>query len=41
MSERNKIIAMAADHGGYEMKEFLKEKLISEGYEIKDFGTFS
>lgn len=32
---------MAADHGGYEMKEFLKEKLISTGYEIKDFGTFS
>lgn len=32
---------MAADHGGYEMKEFLKEKLNSTGYEIKDFGTFS
>jgi ribose 5-phosphate isomerase B len=41
MSARNKIIAMATDHGGYKMKEFLKEKLISTGYEIKDFGTFS
>lgn len=34
-------IAMAADHGGYEMKEFLKDKLLSEGYDIKDFGTNS
>lgn len=41
MNRHSKIIAMAADHGGYEMKEFVKEKLNSEGYEIKDFGTFS
>ena len=32
---------MASDHGGYEMKEYLKEKLIENGFEIKDFGTFS
>jgi ribose 5-phosphate isomerase B len=41
MGARNQIIAMASDHGGYEMKEFLKGKLISEGYKINDFGTFS
>lgn len=34
-------IAMACDHGGFEMKEFLKQKLINAGYEIKDFGTNS
>jgi len=32
---------MASDHGGFEMKEYLKKKLILSGYEIKDFGTFS
>ena len=41
MNKSGKIIAMASDHGGYEMKEYLRKKLIFEGYEIKDFGTFS
>lgn len=34
-----KIIPIASDHGGYEMKEFLIEKLKEAGYEVKDFGT--
>lgn len=33
-------IAIAADHAGFEYKEFLKQQL-SEKYEIKDFGTYS
>ncbi|RLD44759.1 MAG: ribose 5-phosphate isomerase B [Bacteroidetes bacterium] len=41
MNERGRIIVMASDHGGYEMKEYIKEKLLEEAYEIKDFGTFS
>ncbi len=41
MSKSGRIIAMASDHGGYEMKEYLRKKLISAGYEIKNFGTFS
>ena len=32
---------MASDHGGYEMKEYLKNKLVLTGHEIKDFGIFS
>jgi len=32
---------MACDHGGYEMKEFLRKKLVKLGYLIKDMGTFS
>lgn len=35
-----KKIALAADHAGYEMKEYLKMMLGSQ-YELKDFGTFS
>lgn len=41
MGEDSQKIAMASDHGGIEMKKYIKEKLISNGYEIQDFGTFS
>ena len=34
-------LAMASDHGGFSMKEFLKQKLEDQGYKIKDFGTHS
>lgn len=36
----NRLICIAADHAGFEMKEKLKKKFASEG-EIKDFGTNS
>jgi len=36
-----KLIGMASDHAGVEMKNFLKEWLESQGYEIRDFGTHS
>lgn len=41
MLNKEKIIPISSDHGGFEMKEFIKEKLISLGYNIKDLGTFS
>lgn len=41
MLDKSNIIPVACDHGGYELKENLKEKLIEEGYLIHDFGTFS
>ena len=41
MGVRDIIIAMASDHGGYEMKEYLKKKLLLKDFEIKDFGIFS
>ena len=34
-------IALAADHGGFELKEALKERLKEIGHEVKDYGTFS
>lgn len=34
-------IAIAADHAGYDLKEYLKERLTSFGIEISDFGTHS
>ena len=35
----NRIIPIASDHGGFEMKQYLVEKLTEAGYEVKDFGT--
>jgi len=36
-----KTIPLASDHGGYEMKSYLAEKLRAAGYEVVDFGTNS
>jgi ribose 5-phosphate isomerase B len=33
-------IGIAADHGGYELKEYLKSFLKEKGYTVKDFGAF-
>jgi ribose 5-phosphate isomerase B len=35
------IIPIASDHGGFEMKQYLIEKLKESGYEVRDFGTYS
>lgn len=32
-------IGIAADHGGFELKEKLKEWLLQKGYNVKDFGA--
>jgi len=34
-------IAIGSDHAGFEYKEKLRALLLSEGHEVKDFGTFS
>ena len=34
-------IALASDHGGYEMKEQIKTWLTEMGYEYEDFGCYS
>ncbi len=36
-----KLIGIAADHAGYELKETLKPMLEDMGYQVKDFGTHS
>ena len=35
------MIAIACDHGGYELKETVKAHLQEKGYEVRDFGTNS
>lgn len=34
-------IAVGCDHAGFEYKEQIKKMLSDDGYEVKDFGTFS
>lgn len=34
-------IVLAADHGGYELKEIIKEYLNSQGHQIEDVGCYS
>jgi ribose 5-phosphate isomerase B len=38
---KQKRVPIASDHGGFEMKSFLIEKLRANGYEVVDFGTDS
>lgn len=41
MKDTSKQLAMASDHGGFAMKEFIKVKLLELGFNVKDYGTFS
>lgn len=34
------MIAIGSDHGGFALKEQVKEHLIGKGYEVKDFGCY-
>ena len=36
-----KTLAIGCDHAGYDLKEYLKEKLQSLDYLVDDFGTYS
>ena len=41
MFNKSITIPIACDHGAFEMKSFLVEKLKSEGYLVEDMGTYS
>lgn len=36
-----KIIGVASDHAGFEIKEYAKTWLEEQGYSVKDFGTYT
>ena len=40
-SSRHRPVVLAADHAGYELKEYLKRFLLEAGYEVRDLGTDS
>jgi ribose 5-phosphate isomerase B len=35
----SEMIAIAADHAGYELKNLLKQRLIEDGFDVVDLGT--
>lgn len=41
MLDKNQVIPIGSDHGGYEMKTFIIDKLSSLAYQFNDLGTFS
>lgn len=41
MFDKSKKLPIACDHGAFEMKEFLKEQLIANDYQVEDMGTYS
>ena len=41
MVDKSKIFAIGSDHAGYQLKEYLKSKLVEQGYDMSDYGTFS
>jgi len=41
MVDKKQTLALASDHGGYWMKDFIAFKLRESGYKVKDFGTNS
>ena len=41
MASSMRKMALGSDHGGFEMKEFIRIKLIEQGWIVKDFGTYS
>jgi ribose 5-phosphate isomerase B len=36
-----KIVALGADHGGYELREILRKYLTELGYDVKDMGAYN
>jgi ribose 5-phosphate isomerase B len=41
MWDKSKTVALASDHAGFELKNFLMKSLTAEGYLLHDFGTNS
>ena len=41
MDVEKEIIPIAADHGGFEMKQYIIGELLKSGYEVRDFGTYT
>lgn len=39
--QENKIIGLASDHAGFELKQYVKQYLDEKGMAYKDYGTYS
>jgi ribose 5-phosphate isomerase B len=41
ISEKKQVVAVGADHGGFDLKEVIKSEVVSMGFEVIDAGTNS
>ncbi|MFO8055520.1 MAG: ribose 5-phosphate isomerase B [Bacteroidales bacterium] len=41
MVGKSEKIAIGSDHAGYKLKALIKSKLLDQGYQISDYGTYS
>lgn len=41
MFDKNQVLPIGSDHGGFELKQYIIEKLSAKGYNFKDYGTNS
>jgi ribose 5-phosphate isomerase B len=41
MENSNKKLVIGCDHAGFQLKEYLKDILTTQGYDVQDFGTNS
>ena len=41
MFYKNQVLPIGADHGGFELKQYIIKKLSPKGYNFKDYGTNS
>ena len=41
MDNSGKILGIASDHGGFEMKQYLIDQLVKNEYQVNDYGTNS
>lgn len=41
MFDKNQVLPIGSDHGGFELKQYLIQTLSAEGYKFKDNGTYS
>lgn len=41
MFDKNQVLPIGSDHGGFELKQYIIKKLSAKGYNFKDYGTNS
>ena len=41
MFDKNQVLPIGSDHGGYKLKQYIIQKLSAKGYNFKDYGTDS
>jgi len=41
MVDKSKTLALGCDQGGFELKEYIKIKIVESGYSVRDFGSYT